>query len=114
MAPFSLLRMELHGLQGILTQQEISMESPTETIPLWQWVLEEPFAHHRMELVFKTPIMSLAITGIQGLLGHQTLSMESPPDEAHSPCPLGKALPLLTCYTEKIFRSGKPESVGTT
>ena len=31
--------------------------------------------------------------------------------EAHSPCPLGKALLLQPCKTEKVFRSGKPESV---
>ena len=96
--------MELHGLQGILTQQEISMESPTETIPLWQWVLEEPFAHHRMELVFKTPIMSPPTkSGLQGLLVHLMLSKESPPGEAHSPRPLIKALPLLHGNPEKVF-----------
>ena len=39
--------------------------------------------------------------------------MESPPGEAHLPYPIRKTLPLLRDTTEKVFRSGKPDSVET-
>jgi len=51
--------------------------------------------------------------GLQGLLVQRPLYMESPPGEAHSLCPLGKALPLLLGNPEKVFQIGKPESVET-
>ena len=47
--------------------------------------------------------LTLATNGHQVLLWDQ-LSMESPPGEAHSPCPLRKALPLLLCKPEAVFR----------
>ena len=82
MGQSSLQQMQLHGLQEHLGHQTISMESPMETISLWQWVLEEPFVHHLMELGFKTPTMRPEQSGIQKLLAQQILSMESPLDEA--------------------------------
>ena len=36
---------------------------------------------------------------------------ESPTDEAHSPFPLSKALLLLLCKPEKVFRSAKKTRV---
>ena len=70
--------------------------------PSWQGVMLEESLPLLMES-----------RGLQGLLAHQTISMESPPGEAHLPYPIRKTLPLLRDTTEKVFRSGKPESVGS-
>ena len=42
--------MEQHGLQGLLEQRNISGEVPTETVPWWWWVHQEPSLPLRMVL----------------------------------------------------------------
>ena len=102
--------MELVGLIG-MRHQALSMESPTETVPLWQWVVLEPSLPLLMELhgllgllvyqellmesptqmepswwwVIQEPSSPLLMEplGLLGLLGRQTLSMEPLPAEAH-------------------------------
>ena len=59
--------MEPHGLQGLLEQRNISGEVPTETVPWWWWVYQEPSLPLRMEQL-----------GLQGLLELQIISGTSP------------------------------------
>ena len=96
--------MESHGLQVNLMDIMINFteQYPMETVPSWWWVKKELSLPHRM-----------APLGLKGLQEKTIVSMESPLGEAHSPCPLGKTIPLLRDRTERIFRIGKPESVGT-
>ena len=42
-------RMEPLGIIGLLEQHAFSVESPTETVPSWQWVREEQSSPHRMD-----------------------------------------------------------------
>ena len=56
-----------HGLQGLLEQQKLYMESPTETVPSWWWVKMDPSSPLLME-----PL------GLKEPLEHQSISMESP------------------------------------
>ena len=81
------------GLQGLLEHQHSYGESPTETVPSLWWAKVEQYSPLRME-----PL------GFQGLLVRQALSGEPHTGEAHSPCPLGKAIPLLPDNTEKDFK----------
>ena len=141
MEPSSPHRMEPLGLQGLRVHQIILMMSPTQTVPSWQWVDQEPSSPLRMEphglqgllvhqilseksltetaymlrLVFLEPFSHLLMEphGLQELPEHQTNSEESPLDEAHSPSPLGKLSRCCLARLKKIFRIGKPESVGT-
>ena len=73
MEPSLPLRMQPHGLQGLLDQRNIFMQSPMQTVPLLYWVNQEPSLPLLMEL-----------HGLQGLRKQQMTSIEEPTETVRS------------------------------